>query len=445
MEVMARMGGTLVNDVSSGFRINPLTGSHITVTRADGATIELTGGRVLIDTFMAHGTTILGHHDRRVFAAVRDALEAGVLLGYETSLGATVADRLAGLLPGVDKIRFCTSGTEAVATTLRMCRAHTGKDLIIKMDGHYNGSSDYALMNSMWVASDPDLPVGTEARRIRSSNGIPTEAAESMILVPWNDPEALAHTLAEHASRVAAILMVPLDLNNGCIPPLPGYLEFARAQADKFRIPLIFDEVLAGFKTGVTGAAGLYGVTPDVSIWSKALSCGFPVSVIGGRADIMEVMGNPLPQGVLQGGTHAGNAIGLAAAQATLDILTEESFYPELLARANAFYQDLSQSLNAAGLPTRVQGEGLGYGVYIGTTEPINSVADIRRYVDHDLASDFFTACLDEGVYFHTDFTVTQAHTQPILDELVERATAAARRVVTGSAHTTTTTAGISA
>jgi glutamate-1-semialdehyde 2,1-aminomutase len=439
------MSGALVKDVSSGFRINPMTGSHITVTRADGATIELADGRVLIDTFMAHGTTILGHHDRRVFDAVKKALDGGVLLGYETSLGAAVADRLAGILPGVDKIRFCTSGTEAVATALRMCRAHTGKDLVIKMDGHYNGSSDYALMNSTWSASDPTLPVGTQAQRIRSSSGIPTATAESMIPVPWNDPQALANTLAEHASDVAAILMVPLDVNNGCIPPAPGYLHFARAQADQFQIPLIFDEVLAGFKTGLTGAAGLYGVTPDVSIWSKALSCGFPVSVIGGRADIMEVLGMPLPQGVLQGGTHAGNIVGLAAAQATLDILTVEGFYPELLARADSFYQHLSQSLNAAGLPTRVQGEGLAYGIYVGTTEPINSVADIRRYVDHGLASDFFTACLDEGVYFHTDFTVTSAHTPHILDELVERATAAARRVVDGSAQTSTQAVGISA
>lgn len=439
------MSGTLVNDVSSGFRVNPLTGGHITVRSADGAMIELADGRSLIDTFMAHGTTILGHHDRRVFGAVRDALTDGVLLGYETSLGATVADRLAAILPGAEKIRFCTSGTEAVATALRMCRAHTGKDLVIKMDGHYNGSSDYALMNSMWVASDPDFPVGTEARRIRSSSGIPAEAAESMIPVPWNDPDALANTLAEYGNDIAGILMVPLDLNNGCISPASGYLEFARAKASEYSVPLIFDEVLSGFKTGLMGAAGLYGVTPDVSIWSKALSCGFPVSVIAGCADIMQVMGTPLPQGVLQGGTHAGNIVGLAAAQATLDILTEDGFYDELLGRAGVFYGNLSEAINGAGLPARVQGEGVGYGVYIGTTEKIDSVADIRRYVDHDLASNFFTACLEQGVYFHTDFTVTSAHTEQILAELVDRAAVAARRVAKGLIHSPNVAAGISA
>lgn len=439
------MAEILVNYVSSGFRINPLTGGHITVKRAEGALLELADGRTLIDTFMAHGTTILGHHDRRVFKAVSDALADGVLLGYETSLGAAVADRLAGILPGVQRIRFCTSGTEAVATALRMCRAHTGKDLVIKMDGQYNGSSDYALMNSMWAASDPSLPVGTQSARIRSSNGIPTEAAESMILVPWNDPEALATTLDHFGESIAAILMVPLDLNNGCITPLPGYLEFARAKADEYRVPLVFDEVLAGFKTGLTGAAGLYGVTPDVSIWSKALSCGFPVSVIGGRADIMQVMGTPLPEGVLQGGTHAGNIIGLAAAQATLDILSEDGFYDELLARAGVFYGNLSDALNSAGLPVRVQGEGLGYGVYVGTTENINNVGDIRRFVDHDLASNFFTACLEEGVYFHTDFTVTSAHSDRILSELVDRSAEAARRTVKGFVRTPHLAAGISA
>jgi len=439
------MSGTLVSDVSSGFRINPLTGSHISVRKAEGAMLELTDGRTLIDTFMAHGTTILGHHDRRVFTAVHDALSDGVLLGYETGLGATVADRLADLLPGVDKIRFCTSGTEAVATALRMCRAHTGKDLIIKMDGHYNGSSDYALMNSMWKASDPDLPAGRESQPIRSSNGIPADTAESMLLVPWNDPEALAYTLERYRADIGGILMVPLDLNNGCISPLPGYLKYARDKADEYRVPLVFDEVLAGFKTGLTGAAGLSDVVPDIGIWSKALSCGFPVSVIAGRADIMAVLGRPLPEGVLQGGTHAGNIVGLAAAQATLDILTQDGFYEELTGRATRFYQNLEQALNAGGLPARVQGQGAGFGVYIGTTETINSVADIRRYVDHDLASDFFTACLDEGVYFHTDFTVTTAHTDDILDQLVERAANAARRVVSGDVHTPTVAAGISA
>ena len=439
------MSGTLVKDISSGFRMNPLTGSFISVRRAEGAMLELADGRTLIDTFMAHGTTILGHHDRRVFSAVQAALADGVLLGYETSLGATVADRLADILPGVDKIRFCTSGTEAVATALRMCRAHTGKDLIIKMDGQYNGSSDYALMNSMWSASDPDLPVGRQSQRICSSNGIPTDAAESMILVPWNDPEALARTMERYRGDIGGILMVPLDLNNGCIDPLPGYLQFARDKADEHQVPLVFDEVLAGFKTGLTGAAGLSNVIPDISIWSKALSCGFPVSVIAGREDVMAVLGRPLPQGVLQGGTHAGNIVGLAAAQATLDILSEDGFYDELTGRATRFYDNLGQALNACGLPARVQGQGAGYGVYIGTTEPINNVADIRRYVDHDLASDFFTACLEEGVYFHTDFTVTTAHTDDILDQLVERAATAARRVASGEVSTPTVAAGISA
>ena len=208
---------------------------------------------------------------------------------------------------------------------------------------------------------------------------------------------------------------------------------------------MIFDEVLTGFKTGKTGAAGHYGVTPDVSIWSKALSCGFPVSVIGGRADIMEVMGTPLPQGVLQGGTHAGNIIGLAAAASHPRHPHRGTVLPRAARQGQRLlptYQPIPQCRRPS--HTRAGG-GTGYGIYIGTTEPINSVADIRRDVDHELASDFFTACLDEGVYFHTDFTVTNAHTQPILDELVERATSAARRVVTGSAHTAAQAPGISA
>jgi glutamate-1-semialdehyde 2,1-aminomutase len=424
------MSNILLGDISSGFRKNPFTGEHIMVKKANGALLELTDGRTLIDTFMAHGSTIIGHGDRRVTSAVSKALEDGVILGYETGRGAELAERLGGLLPGAERIRFCTSGTEAVMTALRMCRSFTGKDIVLKMDGHYNGSSDYALLNSMWSASDPAMPVGTYADRIHSSSGIPSDAAESIIPVPWNDPEALENTLAAFGDRVAAILMVPIDYNNGAISPVGGYLQFARDAATKYGTPLIFDEVLAGFKTGLSGAAGTYGVTPDVSIWSKALASGFPVSVIAGRADIMSVMTQPLPRGILQGGTHAGNIPGLAAAQATLDIISEPSFYPDLMERSHNFYNNLETTLRTAGLTVRVQGEGAGYGVYVGTDRQINSAADILRHVDQDLAKKFFTACLEEGVYFHTDFTVTSAHSDELLADLVDRAAAAAERVV---------------
>jgi glutamate-1-semialdehyde 2,1-aminomutase len=420
---------TLLGGISSSFHTNPYTGGHIEVRRAHGATIELTDGRELLDTFMAHGSTVLGHAEPTVFRAVQRALEAGIVLGYETGLAATVADRLARILPGAERIRFCSTGTEAVTTALRMCRAHTGRDLVIKIDGHYNGGSDYAMLNSTAAAIDPENPVGRPSQRIRSCSGIPETTADSIIPIPWNDPAALESALSTYEERVAAVIMVPLDLNNGCITPADGYLEAARRLTEQHGALLVFDEVLSGFKTGLNGATGMYGANPDVTIWSKAMASSFPVSVIAGREDVMAVMATPLPQGALQGGTHAGNVPGLAAAMATLDIVEEPGFYDTLTERTRTLAGAIESALRGAGLSARVQSEGCGYGIYLGTNDPIRSCADIRREVDVDLAKRFFTACIEEGVYFHTDFTVTMAHTDEVLAEIVSRVTRAAERV----------------
>lgn len=421
---------TLLGGISSSFHTNPYTGGHIEIQRAAGAIIELTDGRELVDTFMAHGSTVLGHGNPSVLGAVRQSLEAGVVLGYETGLARIVADRLGRLLPGAERIRFCSAGTEAVVTALRMCRAHTGRDLVIKVDGHYNGSSDYVMLNSTAASIDPEYPVGRPAHRIKSCSGIPQTTADSIIPVPWNDPAALEGALSMYEGQVAAVLMVPLDLNNGCITPADGYLEAARRLTEQHDTLLVFDEVLSGFKTGLSGATGTYGGNPDVTIWSKAMASSFPVSVIAGREDVMSIMATPLPRGALQGGTHSGNIPGLAAAQATLDLIEDDpTFYDTLSERTRNLCAAIQSALDGVGLPARVQSAGCGYGIYIGTTDPINSCADIRRQVDPELAKRFFSACIEEGVYFHTDFTVSMAHTQDILDEIVACVTRAAERV----------------
>jgi glutamate-1-semialdehyde 2,1-aminomutase len=419
----------LLGGIASSFHTNPYTGGHLEVRRAQGATIELTDGRELLDTFMAHGSTILGHAEPSVFRAVQRALEAGIVLGYETGLAAAVADRLAGILPAAERIRFCSTGTEAVTTALRMCRAYTRRDLVIKIDGHYNGGSDYAMLNSTAAAIDPENPVGRPSQRIKSCSGIPETTADSIIPVPWNDPEALESALSMYEERVAAVLMVPLDLNNGCITPADGYLETARRLTERHGALLVFDEVLSGFKTGLSGATGMYGGEPDVTIWSKAMASSFPVSAIAGRDEVMEVMARPLPEGALQGGTHSGNIPGLAAAQATLDIVEDPAFYDTLISRTESFAAALESGLRNCGLAARVQSAGCGYGIYLGTDEPIRSCADIRRQVDSELARRFFTACIEEGVYFHTDFTVTMAHTDEVLAQMLSRVTRAAERV----------------
>lgn len=410
----------LLGGISSGFRVNPYTGGHLEVERVHGPYIETTDGRTFIDMFMAHGSGILGHAEPRLFQAIARALEKGVVGGYETGEAARVADRLTRIIPSAEAVRFVASGSEAVLTAVRLARAHTGREVIIKIDGQFNGGNDYVLYNSMAVNADPANPGGRLSSLRPFTAGLPRSVEPSVRLVPWNDLPALEAAYADAGGDVAAILMVPIDYNNGCLLPADGYLAAVRDLARARGSLLIFDEVLSGFKTGLTCAQGLYGITPDITTLSKALSNGVPFSAIMGTAEVMHTLSVPLPKGALQGGTYAGSPIGAAAANATLDILEEPDFYPGLLGRSSRFLGALQEMFDHSPVPARVQWLGCGFGLYIGTREPVVTVLDVQR-LDAEAARRYFLRCIDRGVYFHTDFTVSGAHTDEVLDVVLER------------------------
>ena len=421
MEAQSLLGG-----ISSAFRINPFTGTYLQVRSAHGATIETTDGRTYIDMFMAHGSTVIGHGHPAVMTAIRDILDDGVVIGYETPRGEVVARRLAAAIPSAEAIRFVASGSEAVATSLRLARAHTGRDIIIKIDGHYHGGSDYAMYNSLVAYTDASNEGGHPSRPIPSSGGIPRAVADTIVPVPWNDLPALEAALELHRSQVAAVIMVPIDFNNGCLTPTAGYLATVREMAHEAGALLLFDEVLSGFKTGLGGAQALYGVTPDLTMLSKAMSSGVPLSAIAGRREVMETLLKPVPAGAIQGGTFAGSVIGLAAAEATLDVLSEPDFYPDLIGRAERFYDDLQAIFDRSPIPARVQHMGAMFAIYLGTREPVVDYADIRA-LDPALRDRFFSRVIENGVYFHTDFSVSDAHTDEQLAQVLARVEDAAR------------------
>lgn len=424
----ALFGSSLLSGVSSAFRINPFTGQHLSVRRAYGAFIETAEGKTYLDMFMAHGSTVLGHGHPDVIQAVRESLDDGVVIGYETGLGEVVAKRLTDIIPSAEAIRFTASGSEAVASAMRLARAHTQRDIIIKIDGHFNGGSDYAMVNSLWAYTDADNPGGRPSRPLLSSGGIPKVVSDTIVPVPWNDLPALEATMAAYKGRVAAVIMVPIDFNNGCITATEGYLAAAGDVTRSHGALFIFDEVLSGFKTGLGGAQSLYGVTPDITLLSKALSSGVPLSAICGRREVMTTLTEPAPKGAVQGGTFAGNIMGLAAARATLALLSEPSFYPELLTRADHFFGELQAMFDRSPLPARVQWVGCMFSVYVGTREPVRTYAEIRE-LDAALSRRFFTYCIEEGVYFHTDFSVSAAHSETVLSQVLERMEKAASRM----------------
>jgi glutamate-1-semialdehyde 2,1-aminomutase len=309
---------------------------------------------------------------------------------------------------------------------MRLARAHTARDIVIKIDGHFNGGSDYAMYNSLVANTDASNTGGRPSRPIPSSGGIPGAVADTVVPVPWNDLPALEAALDLHRSRVAAVIMVPIDFNNGCLMPTAGYLDSALEMTHQAGALLLFDEVLSGFKTGLGGAQAMYGVTPDLTMLSKAMSSGVPLSAVVGRREVMETLVKPVPAGAIQGGTFAGSVIGLAAAEATLGILGEPDFYPTLTARAERFYAELQAVFDRSPIPARVQSAGAMFAIYLGTREPVTTYAEVR-VLDPDLRRRFFSHLIKDGVYFHTDFSVSAAHTDEHLATVLGRVEDAAR------------------
>ena len=323
-------------------------------------------------------------------------------------------------MPSAETVRFVASGSEAVTTALRIARAFTGRDLVVKIDGHFNGGSDYAMVNSLAANIDVENQGGRISRRIASSAGMPATALDSVLPVPWNDLDALDAVFEAYPDRIAAVIMVPIDFNNGCIAPSDGYLRAASERTHASGALMIYDEVLSGLKVEGGSAQKLYGVTPDLTTISKAISSGVPLAGVVGRREIMEVLLQPPPVGAVQGGTFAGSALGLAAASATLGLLTAGTLHAELLARAGEFFEQLQAVFDRSPLPARVQGIGCMFSIYVGTREPVRSCSDVRA-LDRDRVRRFFSRCIDEGVYFHTDFSVSTAHDPALLAEVLER------------------------
>jgi glutamate-1-semialdehyde 2,1-aminomutase len=247
------------------------------------------------------------------------------MFGAQHALEAEVAERLVTILPCADLVTYASSGTEAIQVALRLARAHTGRHKVVKFEGHYHGWSDAAL-----VSYHPPL---SAVGPLASPSAVPGTSGQSMaalgdtIVVPWNDAVTLAAVLERHESRIAAVLMEPVLYNSGVIAPAPGYLEAARALSAQHGALLIFDEVITGFRLALGGAQEFYGVTPDIAVYAKAVAAGFPLSVIAGRREIMDLITSGT---VAHSGTYNGNPICLAAAAAALSELSRPGIYEHL-------------------------------------------------------------------------------------------------------------------
>ncbi len=302
----------------------------IFVARGAGAELVDVDGNRYVDYVCSWGPLIHGHAHPLILAAVRAAAERGTSFGAPTEGEVELAEEVARRMPGVDMLRMTSSGTEATMTALRLARAATGRERIVKFAGAYHGHVDGLLAQA---------GSGLATQAIPASPGVPVAAAAATVVVPWNDPEALVEAVRRH--RPAAILAEPIPANMGLVPPRAGFLELLREQADTSGALLVLDEVISGFRVARGGAQGLTGVHGDLTIMGKVLGGGLPAAAVGGRTELMELLA---PAGeVYQAGTLSGNPLAVAAGIATLQLLDESAY-----ARLAAITEQLAAGLRRA-------------------------------------------------------------------------------------------------
>jgi glutamate-1-semialdehyde 2,1-aminomutase len=394
------------------------------IARGKGATVWDVDGNRYVDYLASWGPLIAGHAHPGVVAAIHDAAARGTSYGAPTEAEVDLAALVKEAFPSIELVRFVSSGTEATMTALRLARAFTGRDLILKFDGGYHGHADDLLVR----AGSGPLTLGQP-----DSAGVPSASAAGTLSLPYNDVGAVRDAFAAHADRIAAVIVEPVAGNMGVVPPEPGFLEHLRQMSRAAGTVLIFDEVITGFRVAYGGAQQRYRVIPDLTCLGKIVGGGLPVGAYGGRREIMELV-SPLGP-VYQAGTLSGNPLAMAAGSATLRLLQEPGVYERLEELAARLVDGMAVAADRAGVAYTANRVGSMFTGFFASTA-VSDYAAARRAEARRYAS-FFHAMLDRGVYlapsqFEAGF-VSLAHTEADIDATLAAASPSFEAAKTGA------------
>jgi len=411
----------LAGGVSSNFRIG-MAGGPLVFQRGDGPYLIDVDGNRLIDYYCGMGAMVLGHTPPSVQAAVKAQVEDGILYAGQSEVEFEAAEILCDRLPSAQRIRFGSSGSEVAQAAFRLARAATGKRIILKFEGHYHGWFD----NILWSTAPGEAAAGPAQApvKVAGSVGQLASSGDDLDVIGWNDLGWLEARLAQ--GDVAGVIMEPAMCNQGAIPPAAGYLEGALAACRKHGALLIFDEVITGFRLGRSGAQARFGVTPDLSIFAKAIANGFPVAAIVGRADLLDMFATG---GVLHGGTFNAQPVTMAAMVATQKALTPEG-YEAASQRGVRLRDGIREILRGAGIKAQVTGFELMFHVGFGLDAPARNYRDLLKS-DKALYVKFAHALLKRGVRIleRGAWFVSFEHDEVVIDATLEAVRGAARDI----------------
>ncbi len=388
-------------------------GQPLFVERAAGPYLFDADGNRYIDYVLSWGPLIVGHAHPQVVAALNAAAAHGTSFGAPTALETKLAQRVCELVPSAELVRFVNSGTEATMSALRLARAYTGRDKIIKFAGCYHGHGDMLLVKAGSGVATLGLP---------DSPGVPEGAAQDTLIADYNDLDSVKALFEANPEQIAAVIIEPVAGNMGVIPPADGFLQGLHDLTQQEGALLIFDEVMTGFRVSPGGAQELYGVRPDLTALGKVIGGGLPVGAYAGRAEIMERVAPVGP--MYQAGTLSGNPLAMTAGLETLKLLQKDGVFDTLVARAKRLGQGIGEAAQAANIPVYQTQVGTMFCTYFTNTPVTNwetaSQSDTGRYAK------FFWAMVENGVYvapsqFEAGFLST-AHTDEVIEQTIEAA-----------------------
>ena len=364
----------------------------LVISHGEGAYVWDYDGVKYIDYRLGFGPVILGHAHAEVVARVEESLKMGNVFAWTTPLEVSVAERITRMCK-VDKVRLTNTGTEATFHALRIARAHTGREKFIKFEGQYHGMNDY-FMYSTASSELPDLgPRQTPVSAV-TTKGIPAAIQDYVINIPFNDFEMLEETIEREWEDVAAIFVEPVLGNCASVMPKPGFLEKIRELCDKYGVVMVFDEVKTGFRIANGGAQEFFGIQADLVTYAKAMGNGFPVAAIAGKEDVMMTI---QPGSMAHGGTYSGNVVGVAAADATLEILETQTVIETINQRGKALMEGIDEILTEADIPHVITGVPSMFGIFLGSDQEPH---DFRDYLagDGELYEDIAMELIARGV-----------------------------------------------
>jgi len=381
-----RASRSLAMGVASGIRRN-VTAVPLFFDRADGPYYFDVDGHRLLDYTLAWGPLIVGSNHPLVNQRVIEQLSKSYTLGAQHAGEFLLAEKLVELLPGVEQVVLASSGSEVVQTALRLARAHTGRDKIVKFEGHYHGWFNNVLVSYRPKATDPIATLPTCA-------GQPASEYADTVVVPWNDLDALAAAFAQYPGQIAAVLLEPILANSGSCLPRDGYLKGFIDLCRQHGAVSIFDEVITGFRLALGGARQYFNLLPDLSIYGKAIAGGFTLSAVGGKREVFEA----LRQGkTVHAGTFNGHSVNVAGALATLEVLAQPGVFERMHQHGYAIRTALAQSAARHGLPLVTTGVGTVFSVHFGLESPPLDYRDTLK-ADVALGNRFRAHMLARGV-----------------------------------------------